>query len=495
MARQKGKYKPPKRKGWCGNKSRRYVKKEYFSDVQLRQADENWIVANYNQKRHYKSGNMVAPIIVKKEYHDNREIAQAISHSYINMHPIFDQLDNLYEYVSKKSDKVLTFHESFRDLIYILQEHIWWFKNQEFILNFPGHLNTVPDFQNQEFRQRISRHFILPPEKKSVDSNFMSGTAANIIHRERQVVEGGTDRTILLAFSGGRGSLATALFYKDHGYDVRLFHVCGINRAYGDEYKYAKMQAERLELPLYVYNIQVNDGYYDDYAIHPLRNIVIANAMIHFAIIHQLPPNVAFGTFEMDRLAYNQFNECGGDCREMWDAYTKIIQQIIPYFRVRTPLSHAGAALDRLMMNPSYFDMVTFCATELQYRGRNRRHVERFFKVPIKEQSCGNCWKCAADYIYKCDHNMEEPDYHYYIICMTILKAQFDGERGYPCFNIYDIWNRYFYYNIAESKFHEELRKAVIRETGNISFPNHVVEDYYKFKSFKRVSSIIYKKI
>lgn len=475
------------------------MKKEYFADSQLRQADKEWIIVNYNQLRYRKSNSIINPVITKCEYIDNRTIAQAIYHPYKNLHPVFDQLDTLYEYLSKKSDKVLELDESFKDLIQIFLQHIWWFSQPgpfskiswHFIKSGADFLPAPENLGPGPFSE-TSRHFINSGRDFS-PAERLKGTATFLLSRRKQEVAGGSPTTVLLAFSGGKGSLATALFYKDQGTDVRLIHICGLNRSKQDEPEYARRQAEKLELPIYFYNIKVNDGYYDDYSNHPMRNIVIANAIIHFAYIHHLPPNVAFGTFGMDRLAYNHFDTCGGSCREMWDAYEKIVQRCISDFRVRTPLPHSGMAMDRLQKNSSYLDMTTSCATELQHRGILQRRVKKFFHIDIMKQNCGACWKCATDYIYRCDHDMEEPNYHYYIICMTILKAQFDGERGYPCFSIYDIWNRFFYYNIIESKFHEELRKARVLESGNISFPNHVVKDYYAFKSFKRVSSITYR--
>lgn len=481
--------KKSKRKGWYGSKSRKYTKKEYQPDEQLKQADKNWITVNYNQFTKHTSGSMLNPVTIftpEQYVHDNREIVQAISHCYVNCHPVFDQLDNLYEYLSRKNGRKLILDECFQDLSFIFQQHIWWFKKPEIQKNSGWHLNP-------EIQKISRRHLMYSGLEKSVDPKNLSGTIHFIYHHFNgiKVEEGGGDKTILLAFSGGKGGLATALFYKERGYDVRLFHICGINRAAGDEYEVAKALSERLELPLYVYNIRVNDGYYEDqYVEHPMRNIVIVNAMIHFALDHHIPPNIAFGTFGMDRLAYNCFDVCGGDCTEMWDAYAKIIQTVIPEFRVHIPIPHEGFLEDYWIKYPSLFAMATSCASSLQYRGKYRARVKKFFDLDLEEEYCGICWKCAKDYIFKCDHQLVEADYHYYIICITILKAQFDGERGYPCFDIYEIWNRFFYYNISKSVYHQELRQAKILKTGNISFPHHIVEDYYQFNAFKRVSSI-----
>jgi len=477
------KSKKSKRKGWYGNKSRRYTEKEYKAEEQLTQADKNWIIVNYNQFRKQTYGSLISETtrIVPREYRDNREIAQAISHSYVNCHPVFDQLDALYEYLSRKNDRELRLDNSFRSLIRVLQQHIWWLSEPAYF-NFSENFSLPRPSENLKPGppDRFLGHFIYIPNKVSVRK------------LEPQLVEKGGQKTVLLAFSGGRGSLATALFYKEHGFDVRLFHVCGINREAGDEYEFAKAQAERIELPFYVHNVALNDGYFDEqYMEHPLKNIAICNAMIHFCLDHQLPPHIAFGTYEMDRLAYNCFAVCGAECKEMFEAYEKIVKPIIPDFRISTPLSHEGMAIERLIRNPGYLDMTTSCATSKMLRRYGQARVKKFFGIDVHKQDCGVCWKCAKDYIFRCDYGfVEEPNYHYYIICITILKAQFDGERGYPCFSIYDIWNRFFFYNISKSKFHEELRKAKVRETGNISFPDHVVEEYYRFNAFKRVSSI-----
>ena len=516
------------RKGWYGQKSRRYTKKEYYPDIQLKQADENWIIVNYNQARYRKTGNLVSPKILPGSYRDNRELSQVISHSYENCHFIFDQFEYLYSYLCKPTQKVLKIDRVFSELVSIFQRHIWWFPKPEFqvrgkkALIYDPHKNalyleqvkpefckifrkfstTVPredsadlEIAKPEFRSDSPRPFIYDGFTKkfygSANGDYLRGTDTTRFLLPMRVEPGG-QKTVLLAFSGGKNSLATALFYKEHGFDVRLFHLCGINRAYGDECEIARQQAERIDLPLYVQNVSVGDGYYEDYTIHPMRNIIIANAMIHFAFNHHLPPNIAFGTLEMDRLAYNCFDVCGGDCREIWDAYECIIRTLIPDFRVRTPLSSDEQVYERLRMNPSYRKMITSCATELQHRGICQRRVARFFDYMPEDNRCGVCWKCARDYIYECDHDLAVPNYHYYIICLTILKAQFDGEIGVASHSMQDIWHRFFFYNMRESKFYEELRAAKIRDTGNISFPNHVVEHYYAFNSFKRVSSIEY---
>ena len=258
---------------------------------------------------------------------------------------------------------------------------------------------------------------------------------------------------IIVSFSGGKDSTATALYYKERGYNVYLYHLHGINKMYKDEHLAAEQVAKLLGLPYIEEDIKITGWVQPDWIEHPMKNMIIANRAVQWAIRNNISPNIAFGNFSSSTLESDPFEVCGGDCREMWDIYDDIISNVIPDFKVQIPLINMQDTITSVLENQYVINDTQSCIMPYHYKQRLRkRHAEKYtYKLP--KNRCGSCWKCAVEYIVLCDNNVWEYDPIWYEHCLTVLKNTLRREQGLRIDVLSDVWEHYFFYDIEKSKF------------------------------------------
>ena len=61
-----------------------------------------------------------------------------------------------------------------------------------------------------------------------------------------------------VAFSGGKDSIASAMRFKQFGYNVYLYHMRNINPTFSDEWECAQKLADMLELPIFIDEVHFN---------------------------------------------------------------------------------------------------------------------------------------------------------------------------------------------------------------------------------------------
>ena len=266
-------------------------------------------------------------------------------------------------------------------------------------------------------------------------------------------------RNIIVCFSGGKDSLATVLHYKKLGYNVYLYHLKGINKAYPKEYEQAEKLADALNLMLYTENISLSGTH--TYTEHPMKNMIIANRALQFGIRHNIGVKVAFGDYYTAMLDDNVFDICAGDCRDMWNAYENIIKTIIPKFHIYTPLRNVKTTLKALEAHKDLLNLCCSCMAPYRYREYWKRNVEKKYNIILPQNRCGLCWKCALEYIYYADHNVWEYQENYYIHCLEVLLHNSKKENKKHS-DIYDLWSSYLFYEISKSKW-EGIRNAIVQ--------------------------------
>lgn len=346
-------------------------------------------------------------------------------YNYTNLHPIFRQMEWLYTYVSNEYHKRNLLPEvlddSFKDLSNILEQNVWFY--------------SVPEFTTYDYKP-------LDLPTGEYDSKNM-----------------------IICMSGGKDSIATALFYKNLGYNIYLYHMRGVNRSYPDEYKSVMKVAKALDCPVYFDLVSVSG--IQQYIEHPMKNMLIANGALHYGIREGIGTNIAFGNFTSSFLEDNVFDVCAGDCVDMWKAYEKIIQRIIPGFTVHTPLPNSESSLEMLMDYPDLLKSSVSCIIPYRFRKSLReKNFQLYPNIKLFDNRCGSCWKCCMEYIYYTDHDVLPYDEDYYLKCITILSNTILKETGSLAKSIQDIWDHYFFYNIHSSKAYRRLQNGVIYKTG-----------------------------
>lgn len=331
---------------------------------------------------------------------------QTISHSYKNIHPIFTDIEKYYCLVSEKEGKKSMIPNNFDVSFNYLNELFKYYGNTKHSINFIGKHYSKID---------------LP----QYDSN-----------------------NIILAFSGGKDSTAYAKILKDKGCNVYLYHVQNINAVF-DERKSAQAIADYLELPIYFDTVKMSGHH--EWIEHPMKNMIIANGAIHYGIRENIGTTIAFGNYINSTVENDSFDFCGGDDIEMWQAYEEIISQVIPNFYIRMNLENLGDTLDAICGDMQLLNLTQSCIGRAGLREYNRQRIRSKYHVELPLNRCGYCYKCCIEYVYMADRGLVEFNEAYYKNCIRLLRQNIKKEYG-EMPDIYTLWDRFFFYDISESK-------------------------------------------
>lgn len=344
---------------------------------------------------------------------------QRIAHEYKNLSRIFVLIETLYTYVSDTEymfDDVLWLDDCFKDVCQILEERLLVF-NKPLLKKFE--LPRIP--------------------VKNCD----------------------TGREITVCLSGGKDSAAVAYYYKKKGYKVHLYHAAGVNKAYGDEKKAAHEIAKYLGCDLFVDNIALVGT--QKYIEHPLKNYIIANGAIHYAMAKGYAPRIAFGNFNQSHLDDNAFEVCGGDCIEMWDAYVKIIHRVLPEFELEIPFGTNADTFNLLTEDWELFSRAVSCMSPFRFREFWRRRSEKLYNVSIFNNRCGCCWKCCMESMWLMDFDKVDFSPAYYSHCWDILERTVYKETGHCAESTQAVWDYYMFYPIEKSKMKDYILAKEIK--------------------------------
>ena len=268
-------------------------------------------------------------------------------------------------------------------------------------------------------------------------------------------------REITVCLSGGKDSAAAAFYYVKKGYKVHLYHATGVNKAYGDEKLAAEKIAKYLDCDLYIDHICLSGKH--QFIEHPLKNYIIANGALHYALAHNYRPVICFGNFNKSVLDMNEFDICGGDCIEMWDAYKDIMQNVIPDFDIEIPLETNADTFNLLSDDWELFTMSVSCMSPYRFRAHWKHRAEQKYGVKLFDNRCGCCWKCVLESAYLMDHDKQPYNEKFYMHCMDILERTIYRERGYPVETFQEVWDNYMWYPIEESKAYHLIKNKRVK--------------------------------
>lgn len=336
---------------------------------------------------------------------------QKIYHKYAHIHPVFDEIDRFYTLTSEKNPA--------NSNALIKPEFDFAFVYLQDLFNEFGECDYNFTFVDKEYKK-----LKLP----KMDS-----------------------KNIIVLFSGGKDSTATAVHYKNLGYNVYLYHVRGINKSYPDEWKSAENVAKYLNLPIHFEDVEITGKL--DFVEHPMKNIMIATGALNWGIQNNIGVKIAPGNYWDNWLAKPSFYFSGDDAVEMWMAYEEIIRLIIPKFRIYLGLKNFNSTLKILSKDKELLALCQSCIGAQRFRAWNHDINERKYHIKLLPNRCGSCWKCASEYIYMSDHDVLEYNADYYKHCLEVLKKHDAKENQHLFINYEDLWTGYFQYNIKQSKY------------------------------------------
>ena len=331
---------------------------------------------------------------------------QSIAHLIPSIHPIFEDFDRMYAQLSVKTEKKPLipnqYDRSFQPLYEMFENY--------------GHSGYI-EYKNMDYKP-------LPVSEK--------------------------DNTVIVCFSGGKDSLATVLYYLKRRYNVILYHLRGINQTYKDEHKAVETLGGLLGLPVVIEELTLRGTH--DYIEHPMKNMIIANGAIQYAVRNHIGIRVAFGNFNTSSLDNDEFEICGGDCYEMWKIYQRIIRHIAPRLRILTPLENMQSTINLVLEKPNLIPYTQSCIGAYRYREKLHKLNERKYGVTLLEHRCGSCWKCCLEYCIFCDNDIFEYNDGYYKHCLNILQNTLYQETGNH-YDLFSVWHHYFFYPMSKSKY------------------------------------------
>ena len=263
------------------------------------------------------------------------------------------------------------------------------------------------------------------------------------------------EKNVIIAFSGGKDSTATALYYRDRGYNVYLYHVHGFNRFFPYELQSAKDVAEYLKMPLIIENVNLTGiSLYPD---HPLKNIIIANMALQWGYQNKISTFITFGDYYTAYLADASFETAGNDCVEMWDEYTPIIEQYVPGFKFETPLVNVLETLELLEHDKELLKLTQSCVMTHRFKNYHNQRVQQKYGITLLPNRCGTCWKCTLEYVYYADRDILEYNESYYAYCLKVLQKMLKQEQGVTL-AFESVWKECFIGDVTFSKYFKKIK-------------------------------------
>ena len=265
------------------------------------------------------------------------------------------------------------------------------------------------------------------------------------------------EKNIILCFSGGKDSVAAALKYREMGYNVYLYHLKNVNPIF-DEYRAVEELAAKLEMPLFIDEVTVSGHH--EWIEHPMKNMIVANCALNYGVKNNITSQIAFGNYLTGSVEFDSFDYCGGDDIEMWHAYERIISAVIPEFHMNLCLDSVGVTLDTVCRNKDLLDSTISCLGRAGLRDYRRQWVKDKFDIELPKHRCGSCMKCAIEYIYMADHDLQKYSPEYYKYCLDRLQLNEKREFGVKVAHR-DLWGAFFEYDIEKSKYLQSCKSVI----------------------------------
>lgn len=220
-------------------------------------------------------------------------------------------------------------------------------------------------------------------------------------------------RSTLVAFSGGKDSVASAIHCKKRfGKDPFLYHVKGINPSYTNkEHEAAIRLARLLQFDMRVVDFHPFTG--SVYAEHPIKDQVILSSMMDYGVPLGVL-NYTMGveienTVKKSNLKYNF-----SDSAEMFSAFWSWARSRVSGFNWFWTIKNHSKSLKTIC---EYEDEVGVellsdtisCLTPVRFQNMRRNQTMAKYGVDLIKNRCGVCWKCCVEYLNLVCLGREQP--------------------------------------------------------------------------------------
>lgn len=257
-----------------------------------------------------------------------------------------------------------------------------------------------------------------------------------------------SNNKILLAFSSGKDSTATALKFLKEGYEVEAFFVQGVNRQYPQEVEYAQKVCDYIGIPLIVYKASYSGK--QAYMENPIKNLYILALMLDYGLRNGFT-NYSMGNHTEVNLKESNIQYNWSDAIEIYDMFTEFARKRFPQYNFISGLSE-GENPYRILLESDY-DMIDIlgnissCIMTNRFRESLHSKNEEKYKINLIPGRCGSCHKCAIEYIQLCRYKLIPINKAYYKAChkklydklVEVFNIQPKGVSIERLYNLYGI--------------------------------------------------------
>lgn len=314
--------------------------------------------------------------------------------------------------------------------------------------DFPTTYLISPVF-DESFEPLIASFDVYGYEDYSVD----------YVNNQYEQIPTNYNKNMILAFSGGKDSIASALKWREAGYNVYLYHMKKVNRSLSDEWESAQKCAELLDMPIFFDEISYSGKH--KWMEHPMKNMLIANGALSYGIRENISTNISFGNYLTSLLLDNPFDRCAGDCVDMWEFYEKIIQRILPNFKIHCNLDNMNETLEIVSEHKELYEASHSCLCRHSLRDYRNNWVKEKFGITLPRIRCGSCYKCAVEYIFMADHDKTDYSEEYYKYCLNQLSKVMYSENAFPR-SVREVWEHFMMYDMSMSKIYDKMDNTVV---------------------------------
>ena len=260
---------------------------------------------------------------------------------------------------------------------------------------------------------------------RELNKRYLEYSMPSFIDRPVQKFHYESQDVMVVAFSGGKLSLACALRYKDIGKNIVLFHMT--HHLEKEDSRISKI-AEMLQVPLVIQEYTPFD------AINgPFMSMRIVHSALEYAVGHKYSPRIVYGYFDEASIENNEEKDWA-NCTEFIDAYKNTIQKYVDGFTILNPIPNYSIMWDEILKHKSYIPYIRY----------DNMVDQRVFENIMM------------------DYNLDNADKRQYLRNIKYLISLYKRKKNVDQVTLNEVWNEYFFYRIEQSIFYEELMENFI---------------------------------
>lgn len=250
----------------------------------------------------------------------------------------------------------------------------------------------------------------------------------NII-KDNTLLQVNDNHNVLIGFSGGLDSAYCAFMFREMGYNVILFHITNLNKAYPKEDEYARMFADHNHFRyIEVVAKHLHKEYFID---NPLKDQLILAAMIEYGLQHNV--NIySIGAGNCTHIEDSTIGMTVTDSIEVNQLYWQGIQKYIPN-AVLSLMPNNVTKYDKLqyILNkyPNALNDIYSCISPHRFNNQLHNHNEDKYNIKLLNGRCGSCYKCCMEAILLSELNYYDKEGLFIKHCWDILAKSKNSHR------------------------------------------------------------------